>query len=108
MLCPRLILLLLLQLFVSTCDAGKVELAVCQGPWCSKYGCKNVLLAANLQAGMSGKSAACFGKYGCTTAFPKKGVTVKASGMGVRTLEGCGNPFTAKQKVDSIAKEFGL
>lgn len=99
----RLLLLLLLLAMSSA-----VELNVCQGPFCSKYGCKNVLLAAKLQPGMSGKSAPCFGKQGCTTAFPQEGVRVKAAGLGVRTLKGCGNPFAAQREVSSIAKEFGL
>ena len=39
---------------------------------------------------------------------PKPAVTVSAKGMGVRNLQGCENPFTAKKRVDGIAKEFGL
>jgi hypothetical protein len=103
-----LCLLLMLVALASTTCGAKVELMVCQGPFCSKHGCKAVLLAAQFQPGMTGKSAPCFGKAGCTTAFPKPAVTVSAKGMGVRNLQGCENPFTAKKRVDGIAKEFGL
>ena len=89
--------------------AGKVVVNVCQGPFCAKYGCKNVLLAANLQPRMSGKARGCFGKRGCESSFtPQQGVTVSATGLGTRTLKGCSNPFAAKSKIDAIAKEFGL
>jgi hypothetical protein len=95
-------------LFCSGVHASQVALSVCQGPFCAKYGCKNALLAAKLTGGIKAVPADCFGKQGCSTAFPQKGVRVKASGLGVRTLKGCENPFVAKANVEGIAKEFGL
>ena len=104
----RLLNLLALALLASTACGNKVELSVCQGPFCSKHGCKAVLLAAQFQPGIKAASAPCFGKAGCTTAFPKPAVTVSAKGMGVRNLQGCTNLFEAKKKVEGIAREFGL
>ena len=99
---------LLLPILLMVASAAKIELQVCQGPFCSKYGCQSVLLAAKLQPGMAGESAACFGKQGCQSAFAQKGVRVRADGLGVRTLKGCENPFTALREVGSIAKQFGV
>ena len=99
---------LLLPMLLMVASAAKVELQVCQGPFCSKYGCQSVLLAAKLQSGMAGEAAACFGKQGCQSAFAQKGVRVRADGLGVRTLKGCENPFTALREVGSIAKQFGV
>lgn len=103
----------LLALFISehllAAASGKVVLSVCQGPFCSNYGCKNVLRAASQQKGMAGKARGCFGKQGCETAFPKKGVTVTAPGLGAaRTLPGCASMATAKSQVGAIAKAYGL
>jgi hypothetical protein len=99
---------LLLPMLLMVASAAKIELQVCQGPFCSKYGCQSVLLAAKLQPGMAGEAAACFGKQGCQSAFAQKGVRVRADGLGVRTLKGCENPFTALREVGSIAKQFGV
>ena len=101
--------LAVLLLVITTVTAAlNVPLKVCQGPFCSKHGCKNMLLAAKLTGGIEAVPATCFGKQGCSTAFPQQGVRVAASGLGVRTIKGCGNPFVAKAAVDGIAKEFGV
>lgn len=89
-------------------ESAKVRLSVCQGPFCSKYGCKNVLQAAKSSGKLAVNARGCFGKQGCETAFPKQGVTVSAEGLGFKTLKGCENSATAKASVNSICNAFGL